>query len=253
VLTVAFDVLGLRAGERALDLGCGGGRHAFELLRRGGAVVAFDRDGAGLKDAAAVLTAMTTTAIDGEQAEVPHGHWLAVQGDGVRLPFADAGFDRVVVSEVLEHVADDRGALAEVARVVRPGGTIACTVPRWFPEHVCWLLSQDYHDTPGGHIRIYRRANLEQKLRDVGLDVVGHHHAHGLHSAYWWLRCLDGVRKHPEHEAGRAVRAYHRLLVKDIVEGPRSTRTADRVLTPIMGKSLVVYARKPGPDPEDAA
>ncbi len=245
MLTVAFDVLGLRAGERALDLGCGAGRHAFELLRRGGAVVAFDRDGAGLKDAAATLTAMTEGGGDGAAVEVPGGHWLAVQGDGVRLPFADGAFDRVVVSEVLEHVTDDRGVLAEVARVVRPGGTVACTVPRWFPEHVCWLLSQDYSDAPGGHIRIYRRGNLEQKLRDVGLEVVGHHHAHGLHSAYWWLRCVDGVRKHPEHEAGRAVRAYHRLLVKDIVEAPRSTRTADRVLTPIMGKSLVVYARRP--------
>jgi SAM-dependent methyltransferase len=239
VLTVAFDVLGLRGGERALDLGCGAGRHAFELLRRGAAVVAFDRDGAGLKDAAAVLTAM-------QEAEVPGSHALAVQGDGLRLPFADGAFDRVVVSEVLEPIPDDRGALAEIARVVRPGGTVAATVPRWFPEHVCWILSQDYSDAPGGHIRIYRRGNLEQKLRDVGLDVVGHHHAHGLHSAYWWLRCVDGVRKHPEHEAGRAVRAYHRLLVKDIVEAPRSTRTADRVLTPIMGKSLVVYARKPG-------
>jgi SAM-dependent methyltransferase len=238
VLTVAFDVLAVRGGERALDLGCGAGRHAFELLRRGAAVVAFDRDGAGLKEAAAVLTAMLDT-------EAPGGHALAVRGDALRLPFPDEAFDRIVVSEVLEHVVDDRGALAEIARVLRPGGTVACTVPRWFPEHVCWLLSQDYSDAPGGHIRIYRRPNLEAKLRAVGLDVVGHHHAHGLHSAYWWLRCVDGVGKHPEHEAGRLVRAYHRMLVRDIVEAPRSTRTADRVLTPLMGKSLVVYARRP--------
>jgi SAM-dependent methyltransferase len=238
VLTVSFDVLGLRKGERALDLGCGAGRHSFEVLRRGGAVVAFDRDGAGLKEAAAVLTAML-------DEEAPEGHALAIRGDALLLPFADGAFDRIVVSEVLEHVVDDRGALAEIVRVLRPGGVLGATVPRWFPEHVCWLLSQDYSDAPGGHIRIYRRSNLEAKLRDVGLEVVGHHHAHGLHSPYWWLRCYDGVRKHPEHEAGRAVQAYHRLLVRDIVEAPRSTRTADRVLTPMIGKSLVVYARKP--------
>jgi SAM-dependent methyltransferase len=240
VLTVDFDVLGLAPGDRALDVGCGAGRHAFEMYRRGAQVVALDRDGASLKDAAGILTAMCDEGQGGPSAES-----LVTMGDALRLPFADRTFRRVVVSEVLEHVADDRAALTELARVLAPGGTIAVTVPRWFPELACWTLSQDYYDAPGGHIRIYRRANLETKLRAAGLTVVGHHHAHGLHSAYWWLRCIDGVRKNPEHEGSRLLRWYHRMLVRDIVEAPASTRRADRVLTPIMGKSLVVYAHKP--------
>lgn len=240
MLTVDFDVLGLSPGDRALDVGCGAGRHAFEMYRRGARVVALDRDGGGLKEAAAILTAM-----DDEGTLDPAADWLVAMADALHVPFPDGAFDRVVVSEVLEHVADDRGALAELTRVLAPGGTIGVTVPRWFPELVCWTLSNDYYDTPGGHIRIYRRANIETKLREAGLTLVGHHHAHGLHSAYWWLRCIDGVRKNPEHEGSRLLRWYHRMLVRDIVEAPRSTRWADRVLTPIMGKSLVIYAQKP--------
>ena len=52
--------------------------------------------------------------------------------------------------------------MAELARVLRPGGTLAVTVPRWFPERVCWALAEEYHApaVPGGHVRIYRRRRL---------------------------------------------------------------------------------------------
>jgi hypothetical protein len=83
---------------------------------------------------------------------------------------------------------------------------------------------------------------LRQRLTTVGLELMGSHHAHGLHAPYWWLRCLVG----PSNDTNRAVAAYHRLLVRDIVDHPRSTRIADRVLTPVIGKSLVLYLRKPG-------
>ena len=53
-------------------------------------------------------------------------------------------FDRIVAAEILEHVPADIQALAELVRVLRPGGTIAVTVPRWFPEVVCWKLSREY-------------------------------------------------------------------------------------------------------------
>src|SRR6202021_2633687 len=81
-------------------------------------------------------------------------------GDALRLPFPSGSFDRVIAAEVLEHIPDDRRALAELARVLRPGGTIAVTVPRWYPELINWVLSDDYHLVPGGHVRIYRRSEL---------------------------------------------------------------------------------------------
>jgi len=236
MLTVDFDRLGLRPGERVLDMGCGAGRHAFEAFRRGADVVAFDRDGDELAAVLELFGAMR------EAGEVPAGAEADIkQGDALSLPFPDGEFDRVVAAEVLEHIPDDTDAMAELARVLRPGGTMAVTVPRWLPERVCWALSDAYHEVEGGHVRIYTRDVLEQRLRDVGLVVEGRDHVHGLHAPYWWLKCAVGVDddQHP------LVKAYHRLLVWDIMERPLATRLAERVLDPVVGKSLVVYLRKP--------
>ncbi|HEV2369992.1 MAG TPA: class I SAM-dependent methyltransferase, partial [Acidimicrobiales bacterium] len=152
MLTVRYDRLGLQAGERVLDLGCGGGRHAFESYRRGARVVPVDMSDGELKDVAAVLAAMEEA---GETA--PGAVGTPVNGDAVHLPFPDASFDRIIAAEVLEHIPADTAAMAELARVLRPGGTMAVTVPRFGPELVNWALSDAYHDTPGGHVRIYRR------------------------------------------------------------------------------------------------
>ena len=159
-----------------------------------------------------------------EAGELAPGSWRAgaVQGDAL----APAVLRRLVRPghrrEVLEHIPDDERAMAELARVLRPGGTMAVTVPRYRPEAVNWALSDEYHNVPGGHIRIYRRAMLESRLAAAGLAVTGHHYAHGLHSPYWWLKCLVGTA----NDANPLVRAYHRLLVWDIVAAPRLTRCA---------------------------
>jgi len=238
VLTVDYRRLGLVAGDRLLDLGCGGGRHAFEAVRRGGRVVAYDLDPAEVKDTAALLLAM---AAAGETA--PGSAGTAVNGDALHLPFAAEAFDRVIASEVLEHIPADTSAIAELARVLRPGGTMAVTVPRFAPELANWALSDDYHSTPGGHIRIYRSSVLASRLAGAGLEVTGRGWAHGLHSPYWWLRCAVGVGN-DEHPL---VRAYHQVLCWDIEGKPvisTLTRLADAAVTPFIGKSLVLYARK---------
>ncbi|MFI5036287.1 MAG: class I SAM-dependent methyltransferase [Acidimicrobiales bacterium] len=237
MLTADYDRLGLAAGDTVLDLGCGFGRHAFEAARRGAHVVALD---AGRDEVEGVVATFVAMIEAGELAHVAI-HAAAVQGDALHLPFADAAFDRVIASEVLEHIPEDVAAMAELTRVLRPGGTMAVTVPRGVPEAVNWALSDAYHQVPGGHVRIYRRRVLEARLVSVGLSVVGHHHAHGLHSPYWWLKCLVGTA----NDQNLLVRAYHRLLVWDIVSAPRTTRWAERLAAPLFGKSLVVYAVKP--------
>jgi SAM-dependent methyltransferase len=238
MLTVRFDRLGLQAGERVLDLGCGGGRHAFEAHRRGAHTVALDRNGGDTKDAAAMLAAMRLAG------EAPAGALgAAVNGDALRLPFADGTFDRVIAAEVLEHVPDDAAAMAELARVLRPGGTLAVTVPRWFPEKVCWALADTYHapHVADGHVRIYRRTGLAWLVTATGLRPTRTHHAHALHSPYWWLKCALGLDR-PDRWP---VRTYHRFLVWDIMRRPWLTRALDRGLNPVLGKSLVLYAEKP--------
>ena len=57
-MTVDYDRLRVRSGERLLDLGCGAGRHAFEAARRGARVVALDADDVEVKQAASLLAAM---------------------------------------------------------------------------------------------------------------------------------------------------------------------------------------------------
>lgn len=243
MLTVRFDQLKVRRGDLLLDMGCGEGRHAFEAFRRGARVVAFDHSAAELKDVGGLFAAMREA---GEAGTAPGDMAVTTNGDALCLPFPDDTFDRVIASEVLEHVPDDQTALAEIFRVLKPGATLAATVPSWFPEQVCWALSEEYHApfVEGGHVRIYSEPRLRARMRRAGFRPRGAHHAHALHSAYWWLKCAVGPTNH-EHPL---VRAYHRVLLWDIAQTQPMgtfTRVAERLLNPLLGKSLVVYARKP--------
>ena len=235
MLTVDFDRFPISPGDRALDLGCGGGRHAFALLRKGAHVVALDHSTSEVESVGAMFAAMRA------QGEVPEGATsTAVRGDAYRLPFPDGSFDVVVASEVLEHLHDDARAFAELERVLKPGGRIAVTVPRWFPERVCWALSDAYHEVEGGHIRIYKRGQVLERLREVKLAPYATHHAHALHSPYWWIKCAAGV----DNDQAAPVRLYHKMLVWDIMKAPKPTRIGEALLNPVLGKSLVVYATK---------
>jgi SAM-dependent methyltransferase len=243
LLTVRYDQLGVQPGDRVLDLGCGFGRHAYESLRRGARVVACDFSLAELKDVSGMFAAIT----DEEAATLPAPAWGGcVNGDGTKLPFADGSFDRIIASEVLEHIPDDGAAMAELARVLRPGGTIAITVPAWLSERICWALTDEYHApfVEGGHVRIYTEPELRSKLRATGLQPGAAHHAHALHTPYWWLKCAVGVK----NDANPLVKAYHQVLLWDILQTQPMgtvTRWLDRLANPVIGKSLVVYAKKP--------
>lgn len=240
MLTVDYQLLGLRAGDRVLDLGCGAGRHAFEALRRGARVTAFDYDEAELKDVGAMATAMH------EAGDLPAAARSGcARGDATRLPFPDGTFDRIIAAEVLEHIDDDFGAIRELVRVLRPGGTIAATVPSFLPERICWALTDEYHApfVPGGHVRIYTTAELRNKLATAGAAPYARRKEHGIHAPYWWLKCAVG----PTNDDHPLVRAYHHVLCWDIGGAQpwsRFTRAADAVLTPLIGKSMVIYARK---------
>jgi SAM-dependent methyltransferase len=236
MLTVDFGRFPVGPGDRVLDVGCGAGRHAFEAYRRGARVVAVDLWDEELPGVAGKLRAL---ALEGQGG--PEAHGAVARGDARQLPFPDEAFDRVIASEILEHLREDGAAMAELSRVLRPGGLLAVTVPRWWPERVCWALSRPYHEVEGGHVRIYSRHGLLGGLRHAGFVPVGIHHAHALHSPYWWLKCLIGV----DREDHPVIEGYHRVLVWDIERRPVVTRALERALNPVLGKSLVLYLRKP--------
>ena len=246
MLTVDYDRLGAKQGDLVLDMGCGAGRHAFETVRRGCRIVALDQSLEELVDVRNTFAAMIEA---GELHD--HVQGQPVSADALELPFADETFDRIICSEVLEHIPDDQTAIRELARVLRPGGSIAVTVPAWVAEKICWKLNDEYYapKAVGGHVRIYRRSQLRSKIREVGLLPCGWDRAHALHSPYWWLKCAVG----PSNDKHRLVRAYHRMLVWDIVQNPWITRTVDRLLNPIIGKSVVLYAIKPTVEEVNAA
>jgi SAM-dependent methyltransferase len=236
LLTVDFQRFPVSPGDHILDMGCGAGRHAFELYRRGAEVVAFDMDQQELDGVEKMFGAMR---LEGEAPEGASAR--TVQGDALELPFEDDTFDKIIASEVLEHIPDDMKAMTELLRVLKPGGQLAVTVPSWLPERICWALSEDYHTAPGGHIRIYTLAELQAKLKSTGFRVDGHHHAHGLHAPYWWIKCAVGVNNNENPLA----KAYHQVLVWDIMKRPLATRLAERALNPLIGKSVVTYFTKP--------
>lgn len=241
MLTLRFPKLGVHEGSLFLDAGAGFGRHAFQAAREGATVIALDYA------ADEVVATRNTFGAMIEAGEITAQRFGGVlRGDATMLPFADDTFDCVVTSEVLEHIQNDVGAIAELVRVLKPGGTLGVTVPTWWPEKVNWMLSDEYHapKSVGGHVRIYSATELKAKLRSAGLTVRGTHHAHALHSPYWWLRCAVG----PTNEKNKAVATYKKFLEWDITKAPKSTRLLDRVLNPVLGKSFVVYATKPAAD-----
>ncbi|MEL6237655.1 MAG: class I SAM-dependent methyltransferase [Pseudomonadota bacterium] len=235
MLTARFKHLGLSSGDRVLDLGCGEGRHVHGLYMLGDfEIIGVDLDEPSLEKARAGLA--TLPMPDG-----PRSHAVTFEtGDATALRFEDDAFDVVICSEVLEHLPDYSAALAEIRRVLKPGGRLCVTVPNAWPERLCWKLAPSldgYAFEPGGHIRIFDKTELRVAVERHGFTLVRQHLAHGIHSPLWWLKCAFWDRRddHPW------VKAYHALLVWDLMKKPWLTRAMDAVMSPIMGKSRVFY------------
>jgi SAM-dependent methyltransferase len=235
MITADLSCLGLRPGQRLLDIGCGSGRHTGEAYRlKGITVVGADVNPDDLG------AARDRLEFHDRLGEHGGGDWCLAAADVRRLPFPDAHFDGVICSEVMEHIPEHYRAVDELVRVLKPAGHLVVSVPRYFPEKICWALSREYHRANQGHVRIYRKKELIHMIASSGLRLYRVHHAHSLHTPYWWLKCLVG----PTRDDSAAVNLYHRFLTWDILEHPRLTRWLDDLLNPVMGKSVVLYFRK---------
>ncbi|MBW2282579.1 MAG: class I SAM-dependent methyltransferase [Deltaproteobacteria bacterium] len=230
MLTVNLERLGLKPGDWLLDAGCGGGRHCFGAFDTGAHVVGLDLDLEGL--------AMTRAGLKQRQRDGNVGTGGAVHGNVFRLPFPDDRFDRVICSEVMEHVHDYEAAVAELTRVLRPGGSMAITIPTATTEIFYLRLTRDYFESPGGHIRIFAPRTLARAMGRAGLRVDGVRFAHSLHSPYWMLRAVLGL--HDENPS--PTRAYRRFLM-DASLSPRWSRI-ERLLDWVWPKSLILYGTR---------
>jgi SAM-dependent methyltransferase len=232
VITVDFKRLDIRPGFKVLDIGCGSGRHtaaAYELNQTFAIGADFNYQD--------VTAARDRLVLHDQLGAHGGGRWALATADICRLPFKTAAFDLVICSEVLEHIPDDNTAMAEIIRVLKPGHQLVVSVPRFFPEKICWLLSDDYFNANQGHVRIYREKPLIHSLEKQGVRHWGTHFAHSLHAPYWWLKCLAG----PTREDNGCVNLYNRFLTWDIMQKPRVTRWVEALLNPVLGKSLVLY------------
>ncbi len=235
VITVDFKRLNIKPGFKILDIGCGPGRHtcaAYEHQKV--TVVGADLSLKDLKEAKSRLNFHDSVGAHG------NGAWALSTADVTRLPFKDASFDLVICSEVMEHIPDHEIAAGELLRVLKPGMNLVVSVPRFFPEKICWALSDEYYNANQGHVRIYKKKEIVKMIKNSGAMHFGSHWAHSIHTPYWWLKCLVG----PTRTDSGAVNLYHRFLTWDIMKKPVATRFADRLLNPLMGKSIVLYFRK---------
>lgn len=234
MLTVDFKHFKLEKGDKVLDLGCGEGRHIISFYLEA------EVDAVGVDLCLKDLLAAKEKFAPFADKDNPAKSLNLTSANALQLPFADNTFDKVICSEVLEHIPDYEGALAEIKRILKPGGLFCASVPRFWPEWVCWHYSDDYHENEGGHVRIFLEKQLRRKIEKQGFRFYHKHWAHALHSPYWMMQCMDWQNK----DDSRLIKAYHKLLVWDMMEKPWITRATEKALNPVLGKSVVMYFEK---------
>jgi ubiquinone/menaquinone biosynthesis C-methylase UbiE len=165
---ILLDYLELQDGEAVFDCGCGMGVFLMMLAKlRTLRLVGLDGDIGRLNWA--------------QRERVPAS---LLNGDIFELPVADQTFDKVLFSEVLEHLSDDRRGLCEIHRILKPGGILALSVPHahypfwWDPFNAVWtrLGGQPIRRGPiagiwSNHERLYEPSDLVRKLLEAGFEI----------------------------------------------------------------------------------
>ena len=231
MLTVDFDKLQIDKKNLVLDVGCGFGRHSLEFLQRGASVFSVDLDFQSLQKTHYALSSF-------KKEKSLENNFLVHSADALKLPFQNETFDKIICSEVMEHVSDDQKACDELYRVLKKEGRIAITVPTYFSEQIYDLLTFEYFSSPGGHVRKYKPKDLEQVMKNSGFEIYGIDFKHSFHTPWWIIRCVVGLHlnKHP------LTKAYHKFLHLGLYSN--LMRHLEKFFNYFFPKSVVLYAWK---------
>ena len=233
MLTFNLNKIELPVESKILDVGCGEGRHIFASLQAFEKVycIGYDQHIPSLNICKEGLEFFKDLDI---------GASVFMQGSVYKLPFENNSFDLIFCSEVLEHLDDYHLALNEIHRVLKPGGQFLPSVPSFWPEKICWALSKDYQNMPGGHVRIFKKNQVISEITNHGFEYQSSERFHGLHSAYWWLRCMFWSTQ----ESNWMIKKYKQLLEHQILQNPPWLQNLENLLNPVFGKSIAYYFKK---------
>jgi ubiquinone/menaquinone biosynthesis C-methylase UbiE len=216
-----------------LDVGCGEGRHIFGIMQDYPLMkcIGLDMDNESLEKAEEGYEYFKSISEAGVQF---------LKGSAYSLPFPDESIDLIVCSEVLEHLHEYNDAVKEIHRVLKPGGKFYASVPATWPEKICWKLSKEYQNQPGGHLRIFSQSGLISEIKESGFKFLSSEKFHSIHSPYWWLRCFFWNTQ----DKNFLVNLYKKMLERHILKKPFFINLLDKALNPIMGKSFSMYFKK---------
>ena len=216
-----------------LDVGCGEGRHIFGIMQEHPEMkcIGLDMDNDSLHKAEEGYEYFKSISNVGAEF---------LKGSAYSLPFLDNSLDLIVCSEVLEHLHQYNDAVKEIHRVLKPGGKFYASVPASWPEKICWALSKDYQNQPGGHLRIFNQSGLVSEIEESGFKFLSSDRFHSIHAPYWWLRCFFWNTQ----DSNFVVNGYKKMLERHILKKPFFLDFIDKIFNPFMGKSFSMYFEK---------
>lgn len=216
-----------------LDVGCGEGRHIFGIMQEHPEMkcIGLDMDNDSLHKAEEGYEYFKSISNVGAEF---------LKGSAYSLPFLDNSLDLIVCSEVLEHLHQYNDAVKEIHRVLKPGGKFYASVPASWPEKICWALSKDYQNQPGGHLRIFNQSGLVSEIEESGFKFLSSDRFHSIHAPYWWLRCFFWNTQ----DSNFVVNGYKKMLERHILKKPFFLDFIDKMFNPFLGKSFSMYFEK---------